>query len=188
MNTPNKLTMLRILLIPVFIVCFYIPYEYNLIIAAAIFVIAYLTDMLDGYYARKHNMITDFGKLMDPIADKLLSGSAIIFMLSQGLFISPWGELFAFINIGREFIVSGIRLLGATRGRVIAAGKLGKAKTLAQFITITIILLDGYILNGLPKYIIDCSLMAITNILSIWSLVVYIIKNRDLLSDNGGKA
>ena len=180
MNLPNRLTMLRILLIPVFIVCFYIPCEYNLIIAAGVFIIAYLTDLLDGYYARKRNLITDFGKLMDPIADKLLTASAIIFLLGRRLLPSPSGELFAFINIGREFIVSGIRLVGAAKGRVIAAGKLGKAKTFMQFITILALLLDGYVLQGETKHIVDCSLMGITDVLSLWSLIVYAMKNKDL--------
>lgn len=182
MNLANKLTMLRIILIPFFIACFYIPFEHRLLIAAVLFVGAYITDMLDGRYARKHNMVTDFGKLMDPIADKLLTTSALVFMLACGLLPAVWGEMFLFLTVGRELTISGIRLIALTHGRVIAAGQLGKYKTVAQFITITFMLVDAYFLPSGIKYIADCVLIGITSVLTIWSFIEYAVKNRDVFS------
>lgn len=98
MNLPNKLTILRIILVPVFVACFYLPVEGAMYIAAVVFVVAYFTDMLDGYIARKYNLITDFGKLMDPMADKLLTAAAMIMLTAYGL-CSP---IATFLTIGRR--------------------------------------------------------------------------------------
>ena len=125
MNIPNKLTILRIILVPVFVACFYLPVEGAMYIAAAVFVVAYFTDMLDGYIARKYNLITDFGKLTDPMADKLLTAAAMIMLTAYGL-CSP---IATFLTIGRELVISAFRLVSATQGVVIAAGKIGKLKT-----------------------------------------------------------
>ncbi|MDO4568438.1 MAG: CDP-diacylglycerol--glycerol-3-phosphate 3-phosphatidyltransferase, partial [Clostridia bacterium] len=138
MNLPNKLTICRILMIPLMIACFYLPRDvvpYWNIIAAVIFILAYLTDILDGYLARKNNLVSNFGKLMDPIADKLLTASALIMLRGEGLM----GELegvAVIVVIAREFIISGIRLVAAADGTVIAASKLGKLKTVTQAVAI----------------------------------------------------
>lgn len=132
MNLPNKLTLTRIALVPFFIACFYMSTPYKNLIAAVVFTFAYLTDVFDGQIARKHNLITNFGKLMDPIADKLLTCSAFIMLVSFGM-LSP---IAAIIVISREFIISGFRLVAAGSGNVIAASWLGKTKTVSQFVAI----------------------------------------------------
>lgn len=190
MNLPNKLTILRMIMIPFFVACFYLPDSWNakLAIAAILFILAYVTDAVDGHIARKYNLVTDFGKFMDPIADKLLTAAAIIFMLRFELLPNYFGEAFVFLTISREFIVSGFRLVAAGKGTVIAADKLGKIKTVLQFITIAVILLDGYLLNDkviscgtVIKYYVDVVLICITLILTVWSMINYIVKNKQVL-------
>lgn len=172
MNIPNKLTILRIILVPVFVACFYLPVEGAMYIAAAVFVVAYFTDMLDGYIARKYNLITDFGKLMDPMADKLLTAAAMIMLTAYGL-CSP---IATFLTIGRELVISAFRLVSATQGVVIAAGKIGKLKTLTQFIGIVLILLGNPLFNriGVP---FDQIVIWISVVLAVWSCTDYIVKN-----------
>lgn len=172
MNLPNKLTILRIILVPVFVACFYLPVEGAMYIAAVVFVVAYFTDMLDGYIARKYNLITDFGKLMDPMADKLLTAAAMIMLTAYGL-CSP---IATFLTIGRELVISAFRLVSATQGVVIAAGKIGKLKTLTQFIGIVLILLGNPLFNriGVP---FDQIVIWISVVLAMWSCTDYIVKN-----------
>ena len=172
MNLPNKLTILRIILVPVFVACFYLPVEGAMYIAAAVFVVAYFTDMLDGYISRKYNLITDFGKLMDPMADKLLTAAAMIMLTAYGL-CSP---IATFLTIGRELVISAFRLVSATQGVVIAAGKIGKLKTLTQFIGIVLILLGNPLFNriGVP---FDQIVIWISVVLAVWSCTDYIVKN-----------
>lgn len=176
MNLPNKLTILRIILVPVFVACFYLPVKGAMYIAAAVFVIAYFTDMLDGYIARKYNLITDFGKLMDPMADKLLTAAAMIMLTAYGL-CSP---IATFLTIARELIISAFRLVSATQGVVIAAGKIGKLKTLTQFIGIVLILLGNPLFNriGVP---LDQIVIWISVVLAVWSCADYIIRNLKVL-------
>lgn len=176
MNLPNKLTILRIILVPVFVACFFLPVKGAMYIAAAVFVIAYFTDMLDGYIARKYNLITDFGKLMDPMADKLLTAAAMIMLTAYGL-CSP---IATFLTIARELIISAFRLVSATQGVVIAAGKIGKLKTLTQFIGIVLILLDNPLFNriGVP---LDQIVIWISVVLAVWSCADYIIRNLKVL-------
>ena len=130
MNLPNKLTMLRVILIPFFVVCELIPYSWGKWAALVIFVAASITDKLDGTIARKYNLITNFGKFMDPLADKLLVCSAMICFVGLGT-LAPW---IVIIIVAREFIISGFRLIAAENGRVIVAGIWGKAKTVVQMI------------------------------------------------------
>jgi len=173
MNLPNKLTLIRICLVPVFIACFYLPTPYWNLIATALFIIAYLTDVFDGHYARKHNLITNFGKLMDPIADKLLSCSAFI-MLTAFHMLSP---IVTIVIIGREFIVSGFRLIAAGAGNVIAASWLGKIKTVTQCVTVVVVLLDNPVFGmiGIP---FDQIMIWVTTTFTIWSGIDYVVKNR----------
>ncbi len=172
MNLPNKLTILRIILVPVFVACFYLPVEGAMYIAAAVFVVAYFTDMLDGYIARKYNLITDFGKLMDPMADKLLTAAAMIMLTAYGL-CSP---IATFLTIGRELVISAFRLVSATQGVVIAAGKIGKLISLKQFFGIVRILLGNPLFNriGVP---FDQIVIWISVVLAVWSCTDYIVKN-----------
>ncbi|MBP3283952.1 MAG: CDP-diacylglycerol--glycerol-3-phosphate 3-phosphatidyltransferase [Clostridia bacterium] len=140
MNLPNKITVLRILLVPVFMILLLIPFPYNNIVAFFVFLIAACTDFIDGHLARSRNLVTNFGKFLDPLADKLLVAAALIALVGQDK-IPSW---FATVIIAREFIVTGIRLIANGEGRVIAASMWGKAKTMTQIIAISLLMLDPY--------------------------------------------
>lgn len=137
MNLPNKLTLLRILLIPVFIITMMFDFSNHYLISCLIFIIASITDALDGHIARKNNLVTDFGKFMDPLADKLLVTSALISLVELGLIPS----YAAIIIIAREFAVSGLRTIAASEGKIIAASWWGKIKTVIQIISILLLLI-----------------------------------------------
>ncbi|MCI9596339.1 MAG: CDP-diacylglycerol--glycerol-3-phosphate 3-phosphatidyltransferase [Firmicutes bacterium] len=174
MNLPNKLTLLRIIAIPVFIVVLMMGYGYA---ATVIFIAAALTDMLDGKIARKYDLVTNFGKLMDPLADKLLVMSALVCLVELGS-VPGWMVI---VILAREFAVTGLRQVAASEGIVIAAGTTGKIKTITQMIAIPLLLLD----NWPGRYIgvpLDQIFLWIAVIMTIISGVEYIIKNKQLLS------
>ena len=172
MNLPNKLTCIRMVLVPVFILFFYLPYSWSRYVALVIFIVASLTDTADGYIARKYDLVTDFGKFMDPLADKLLVCSALIcFVDSQE--IAGW---IVIIIIAREFIISGFRLVAADNGIVIAASWWGKIKTIVQMVLIIIMLLNFESLKLLENILIAAAV-----VLTIISLVDYIRKNYKVL-------
>ena len=176
LNLPNKLTLLRVILVPVFIVFLYIGQNNTVfkILALIVFCAASVTDALDGHIARSRNLITNFGKFMDPLADKLLVCSALICFVEIGS-IPAW---IVIIIIAREFIISGFRLIASDRGVVIAANKWGKAKTVSQMITIILLILD------IPQIQIVTNIMIIImTILTVVSLVEYIVKNINVLKD-----
>lgn len=176
MNLPNKLTILRVLLIPVFVVLLLADFwgKWLDYIALAIFIIASLTDMLDGMIARKYNLITNFGKFMDPLADKLLVCSAMICLLDLGR-IPAWVVI---VIIAREFIISGFRLVASDKGVVIAAGYIGKAKTVFQMIMIMLMILDIEQIQLFTDIV-----MYIAVALTIISLVDYIGRNYKVLKE-----
>lgn len=178
MNLPNKLTILRVLLIPFYVVCQMLSVQSPLYkwIALAIFVIASLTDLLDGKIARKYNLVTNFGKFMDPLADKLLVCSALICFVE----LKAVPGYIVIIIIAREFIISGFRLVACEQGTVIAASMWGKVKTVFQMIMIIL-----YIINIQQLYYINIIVMWIATALTIISLVDYIFKNRSVLSVGG---
>ena len=173
MNLPNKLTILRIIAIPVFIVVLLMGHRY---IATVIFIAAALTDMLDGHIARKYNMVTNFGKLMDPLADKLLVMSALLLLVQLGN-VAGW---MAVVILAREFAVTGLRQVAASEGIVIAAGVTGKVKTILQMIAIPLLLLDNWpgCYIGMP---LDQIFLWAAVIMTIISGTEYIVKNRQLL-------
>lgn len=176
MNTPNKLTIARMIIVP-FLVIFLLTGwggEANRYISLTLFVLASVTDWFDGYLARKNNLVTNFGKFMDPLADKLLVCSAMICMIDLKR-LSAW---FVIIIIAREFIISGFRLIAAENGIVIAANYWGKFKTASQMIMIILLILhfDG-IFVILEQIFIWLSLA-----LTIISLITYIWQNRTVLS------
>jgi len=182
MNLPNKLTMLRILLVPVFCIFLCMEEWAGQLIAMLIFIVASLTDLLDGYIARRDNLITDFGKLVDPIADKLLITSAMIFMVAQNRMSAAVVLLF----VAREFIVSAFRMLAASRGTVIAADKLGKYKTAAQTLAIIMLILfkpvgGSWALLGRGGMIAADIVTYIALALSILSCADYLYKNRSII-------
>ena len=176
MNLPNKLTMLRIIMIPFFVVVLLagIGGGASKWIALAIFIIASLTDMLDGKIARKYNLITNFGKLMDPLADKMLVSSAMICLVGMGK-MPAWVVI---IIIAREFMISGFRLVATEGGVVIAASKWGKMKTVFQMIMVILLIAD---IGALA--ILTTIVMWIAVILTIISLVDYIVKNKQVLAE-----
>ena len=176
MTTANKITLVRIALIPVFIVLLMIDSWECQIAAAAVFVIASLTDMVDGHVARKYNQITNFGKFIDPIADKLLVISGMVILCAQGR-IPGWVVV---IFIAREFIISGFRLVAADKGKVIAAGKLGKYKTATQMaaVFLTILCLPE---RGEPAF--GMAGVWLSNIFLYASCVVYVRDNRSVLDE-----
>ena len=177
MNLPNKLTVLRVILIPFFVVSMMIENGANQTfryVAAAIFIIASLTDMLDGKIARKYNLVTNFGKFMDPLADKLLVCSALICLIQLGQ-LPAWMVI---IIVSREFIISGFRLVAAEQGIVIAASYWGKFKTTFQMIAVVLMILN---FEALSAVTLICTWVAL--ILTIISLVDYIVKNHKVLTE-----
>ena len=177
MNLPNKLTILRIILVPVYLLLLWISSGNPLLSVAAliVFIVAALTDLIDGQIARKHNMVTNFGKFMDPIADKLLVICPLIIMVGMGRF-PAW---MCAVIVARELAVSGFRLVAALANRVIAADKLGKYKTTFQIGCVIALML---IVNRPWSYIGDVFVWT-TVILTAWSGIECIWKNKDLLSD-----
>ena len=172
MNLPNKLTLLRIIMILPFLLVLYLDVPGAAYIALAIFILASLTDMLDGKIARKHNLITDFGKFADPLADKMLVTAAMIWFVENGQ-MPGWALL---IVILREFAVSGLRMVASDKGRVIAAGWSGKVKTASTMVCIVIMFLP------IPAPL-NWACIAVIVATTIWSGVEYFIKNKDCLSD-----
>lgn len=175
MNLPNKLTILRVILIPFFVVfmLFDITGAADKWIALVIFCVASLTDMLDGKIARKYNLVTNFGKFMDPLADKLLVCTALICLTSM----NRLNVIVVLVIIAREFIISGFRLIAADNGIVIAASWWGKAKTISQMIMIILLVADfGGVFDMIGQVMIYLAL-----VLTVVSLVDYIVKNKQVL-------
>lgn len=178
MNLPNKLTILRMIMIIPFVVFMLVPIGgTGKWIALALFVIASLTDLLDGKIARKYNLVTTFGKFMDPLADKLLVCSALICLVEMGK-IPAW---IVIIIVSREFIISGFRLVASDNGIVIAASKTGKLKTISQMVMVVLVIADlGGIFSVLEQIFIWLAL-----ILTVLSLIEYIYNNKNVLSMQG---
>ena len=178
MNLPNKLTIFRVILIPFFVFFMLAPYfpDNGKYIAVAIFIIASLTDMLDGKIARKYNLVTNFGKFMDPLADKLLVCSAMICLVATGQ-LASW---IVIIIISREFIISGFRLIAADNGIVIAASYLGKFKTVFQMLMIIVLILD---IQNAGFQVLGVILTYVALILTVVSLIDYIVKNKQVLKE-----
>lgn len=176
MNTPNKLTILRVIMIPFFVLFMLVPITgaADKWIALAIFVVASLTDTLDGYLARRDNLVTNFGKFMDPLADKLLVCSAMICLIDTGS-LPSWVVI---IIIAREFIISGFRLIASDNGIVIAASWWGKLKTISQMIMVIVLIAD---LGGIFDTI-GAIFIVIATVLTIVSLLDYLWKNKQVIS------
>ena len=177
MNLPNKLTVLRVIMIPFFVVALMLDDGTNQtyrMIATAIFVIASLTDFLDGNIARKYNLVTNFGKFMDPLADKLLVCSALICLIELGQ-LPAWMVL---IIISREFIISGFRLVASDNGVVIAASYWGKWKTVFQMVSVILLIINIEALSMLTNIALWIALA-----LTVISLVDYVVKNIGILTE-----
>ncbi len=194
MNLPNKITLTRIMLIPVFVLFFYLDaVPYHLLIAAAVFAIAASTDFLDGHIARSRNLVTNMGKFLDPIADKVLNSTAFILLLTRPwIFVQTgdWGFAFAGVCVAlimaRDLIMGGFRLVAVEKNAVIAADKLGKFKTVVQdFVIGYLLIASAFLLDLNPKVlcIIAIVLLGVTTLLTAVSGANYIVKNRQVLKE-----
>lgn len=177
MNLPNKLTVLRMIMIVPFVIFLLLPelVKGGKWIALALFVIASMTDWLDGYLARKYHLVTNFGKFMDPLADKLLVSAAMIGLVEMGR-LPSW---IVIIIISREFIISGFRLIASDNGVVIAASYWGKFKTVFQMIMIILLIAD----LGAGFFLIERIVIWIALLLTVVSLLDYLYKNREVMRD-----
>lgn len=194
MNLPNRITLTRICLIPVFAAVFYIEaIPYNFLISAVLFLLAASTDFLDGYIARKRGLVTNLGKFLDPIADKVLISTAMILLLTRplcfqavgGCGIIAAGCMVALI-LARELIVSGFRMIAAGQNVVLAADNLGKLKTVAQDFAMSVLIMVMPFLDtktGEVFNYIGLAAFALSAVLTVWSGINYIVKNREVLKD-----
>ena len=182
MNLPNKLTMARVIMIPFFVIFMLTGWggEASKWISLAIFIVASLTDLLDGHIARKHNLVTNFGKFMDPLADKLLVCSALIALVDLNK-IAAWVVI---IIIAREFIISGFRLVASDNGVVIAASYWGKFKTTFQMLMIIYLVVD---LQFAYANVVGMVLVYVALALTVISLVDYIVKNYKVFLEGSSK-
>ncbi len=193
MNLPNKISVVRICMIPVFVLFFFLDViPFNHIIVAVIFALAALTDALDGHIARSRNLVTNLGKFLDPIADKVLVATAFILMLTEYSIFGLWGNWIYIaasvcicVILARELIISAFRQIAASAGIVLAAEKLGKYKTTFQDGCIFFLLLSvdfsgtaGQVIN-----MIGLVLFAVATVLTIWSGISYVVKNKAVLKD-----
>ena len=170
MNLPNKLTCIRMLMVPFFVAAMVLPFSNHYLWALILFIAASFTDMLDGKIARKQGLITDFGKFMDPIADKLLVMSAMAWFVE-----ADWMPAWAFfLVIARELAVTGLRLVAVEQGRVIAAGKSGKVKTASTMVGICLML-------AFPQPTLRLVCVAVILVTTVYSGVEYFVQNKDVL-------
>ena len=171
MNLPNKLTLLRIALIPVFMIVLYWDFPGAAYVALVIFLAASFTDMLDGKIARKYNLVTDFGKFADPLADKMLVTAAMLWFVETGR-MPAWALLVVLV---REFAVSGLRMIASDKGRVIAAGWSGKVKTASTMVCIAVMFLE-------LSSAVDVLCVWIITLTTLYSGVEYFVKNKDIIA------
>ena len=199
MNTPNKITITRFILTIILITIMVFPYNscninipylgntgFNVIdlVGCIIFIVASITDFIDGHLARKNNLVTDFGKFMDPLADKFLVNSSLIILAVQKSNLLP--VLIVVLMIGRDIAVDGIKLISAKKGRTVAANIYGKLKTVFQMIAIPVIFLNGFPFNYLLKentYIITIILASLACLMSLILGVIWIYQNRDMIKE-----
>ena len=176
MNLANKITIFRVFLVPVFMLVLYSDVKYSTYLAAGVFIIASLTDTLDGYIARSRNMITNFGKFIDPLADKVLVSAALISLVELGV-VPGWVVV---AIIAREFTITGFRVIAASEGITIAASPLGKIKTITQLIAIISLLLNNFPFNSM-NFPFDMIMLYISLFFTILSGVDYIYRNKSAL-------
>ena len=191
MNVPNKITVSRILLIPLFLIIMLVPFDWGIMhllgadlpvthfVGALIFIFAASTDWVDGYYARKYNLVTNMGKFLDPLADKLLVSAALVVLVELG-FASSW---IVIAIISREFAVTGLRLLLVEGGEVVAANMLGKIKTWAQIVAISALLLHNLPFDMISLPFANIALW-IALIFTIWSGLDYFVKNKAVFANS----
>src|ERR1700722_12655647 len=189
MNLPNRLTILRLVLTVPFVAALSLPFPGAKWLALGLFIVSSLTDYADGQIARKYKLITDFGKLMDPLVDKIMTMSAFICLVSLGS-IPAWAVI---IIVSREFLITGLRLMAAVRGKVLPAERLGKIKTIWQIVTILYCLILLVIIDQFGRLVnpptleslnmVGLALVLLTVGLTLWSGISYFAKNWSLFSD-----
>ena len=180
MNLANKITILRVFLVPLFMIALYSNTPNSTYIAAAVFIIASFTDALDGYIARSRNLITNFGKFADPLADKILVSAALISLVDLGK-IPGWVVV---VIIAREFTITGFRIIASSEGITIAASSLGKIKTITQILAISLLLLNNFPFNSI-NIPMDMILLYVSLFFTVLSGVDYIYKNKAAFKHNG---
>lgn len=186
MNLPNKLSVLRLLLIPVFVAVFYINFSYHYLAAAILFAVAALTDFLDGYIARKYGMVTDLGKFLDSCADKVLVLSALVLMTDARIIPAVWAGICCSVILAREIIISCLRMVAASKGIVMAADKLGKIKTILQDISIVILIVSAefYPLRyDCALFVAGAAALGLSVIMAIISAIHYFYVNKGALGE-----
>lgn len=195
MNLPNKLTLLRIILVPFFIIAMLVNFPFHYLVAGCIFGVASVTDTLDGKIARSGNLVTDFGKFADPLADKILVLTALVCFLQVGL-LGSFGAIPVIIVLFREFAVSGIRLVAASSGKVVAANIWGKIKTVSQMVGVSVIFAMQVVLEVLNAmkvstgfitevfYYIGNGLIWLSTVFTLISGIIYLKDNISFLKDN----
>lgn len=190
MNIPNRLSLLRIILVPVMLMCFMVNFPYHMFVALGIFIIASLTDFLDGYIARKYNMITDIGKFLDSIADKILTTTALMLIAVYSLIPQPYGIICLFLFVSRDLIINALRQIASARGSIISADKFGKYKTFMVDIAIPIIFLFGALVelgaNATLTLIVmwvGYGFMILASVLNIVSCINYLVRNRAVFKE-----
>lgn len=193
MNLPNKLTVLRLILIPAFVALYLIQFPFHEFVALGVFLIACITDFLDGYIARKYNLVTDLGKFLDPIADKVLVMSALVLLCISTLnpLIQITYAITTIIVLAREFIISGFRMIAAGKNIVLAADSLGKTKTVLQMISIILLLISepimalsvnsNFYMVAVMIFGIGLALLVLSLVFTILSAINYIAKNPTVL-------
>ena len=197
MNLPNKITLARIFFIPIFILVFFLDsIPYNYLIAGLIYAVAACTDFIDGYIARSRGLVTNLGKFLDPIADKVLVSTALILLLTleDTIFFFPKAANALYITtavcvciiMARELIISAFRQIAASRGLVLAAEKLGKYKTIFQDIAVVVLIAVADFSGTFGKmiYVIGLVAFAIATVLTVWSGISYVVKNKQVLKDS----
>lgn len=181
MNTPNKITVFRMFIAPLFLVIFFLNIEHKMLISALIFALGAVTDAIDGHLARKNNIVTNFGKFLDPIADKMLVTAAFLALMQVGL-CNIW---IVMLMLTREFAITSVRLIAAAQGVVIPANIGGKIKTVFQMVSLITIMLVGEINSllslGLPLAVISNVMLGITAVISVASGLVYIWDSRKVI-------
>lgn len=185
MTTANKITIFRIILVPVFMALMLIDSISCRMAALAVFIIASISDAADGYIARHYNQISNFGKFMDPLADKILTTSAFIILLEIGR-ITWLGSVAVMLILAREFMVSGLRMIAGAEGKVIAASMFGKIKTVSQMIAIiaSVLLMNDKLFTQEPALLITNILVWIATVFTVLSGIDYLIKNKSVLTSN----
>lgn len=196
MNLPNRLTVMRVLLIPLFVLFFYLNFSGHYFVALAVFAFASFTDFLDGFIARKYSLITNLGKFLDPVADKILVSAAMILMLTAPEFFTAYTGSWALVCAGccvalilaRELMVSGFRMVAADAGIVIAADKIGKLKTVSQMVSLILLLAAAGFYGLFPEAVavkvinyVGLGFFALATLLTVVSGANYIIKNIEVL-------